>query len=114
MDKYHLEKPDSYSRYSLKISICTEIMRIRKLKATRHASELYGWPIDINFATLPVRIMKIKEVIQSRVTNQAALGHCFIWEGLLDDINRTGLTVFQIAQKGMNLPAAVTSLARPG
>ncbi|KAF4594351.1 hypothetical protein EYR40_009154 [Pleurotus pulmonarius] len=85
MDKYHLAKPSSYSRYSLKISICTEIARIRKLKATRHASELYGWPVDIDFPALPARIMKIKEVIQSR-----------------------------IARKGMDLPAEVTSLARPG
>ncbi len=114
MDVYHRKEPDSFQRYTAEITVCTEIAAVRRLTATRHASELYGWPVTIDFAQLPARIMKIKGTLQDRVRNRAFLTGCFIWKSLLDDIQRKGLTMYQIAQKGMVLPVAVTAPARPG
>ena len=72
----------------LSLLICQAIkdeLRFPTLKALGARS---GWPTTINFETIPLQIMEMKEEIRAFLKNEIVLGSSSVWRTFVNDVAR--------------------------
>jgi len=99
----------------LAFDICMAISAERKKQWSIEASKTWGWPVYINFSTLPERIMLMKPELDNILTDVDAKKEYCNWDFLLED---NGGDIDTLHKTIANMKSAMSSKAfstsRPG